>query len=63
MFAGLSQTCQNKECIINFKIKALDILKLPPYNEEVIARFLTSYILFWRHSLNMPRMGTKAAIN
>lgn len=37
MFAGLSQTCQNKECIINFRIKALDFLKLHCYNEEVIS--------------------------
>lgn len=63
MFAGLSQTCQNKECIINFRIKALDFLILHPYNEEVMSRFLTSYVLFWRHSLNMPRTGTKAVIN
>lgn len=63
MFAGLFQTCQNKECIINFRIKALDFLKLHSYNEEVMPRFLTSYILFWRHSLNMPRTETKTVIN
>lgn len=63
MFAGLSQTCQNKEGIINFRIKATGFLKLHPYNEEAMSRVLTSHVLFWRHGLNTLRIGTKAAIN